>query len=50
MSQYIWQMASNSKLQNELLELNVDATSSHVKVYAILSDHIFDSKSMIEIF
>jgi hypothetical protein len=41
-------LASDSQKPNDLCEVNVEATSSHVKAHAILSDHSFDSNSVIE--
>lgn len=38
----------DSKLQDDLFELNVEAISSHVRAHTIFSDHSFDFNSLIE--
>ena len=40
-------LSSDSQQLNVLCEFNVEA-SSHVKTHAILSDHSFDSNSVME--
>ena len=41
-------LASDSQQLYDLCELNVEANLSHNKAHAILSDHSFDSNSVIE--
>ncbi len=41
-------LASDSHLLNDLCEVNVETSSYYVKAHAILSDHPFESNSVIE--
>lgn len=41
-------LASDSQQLDDPYELNVEANLSHIKAHAILSDHSFDSNSVIE--
>ena len=42
------QLVSDSQQLNDLCELNIEATLSHVKAHLFLSDHSFNSNSVIK--